>query len=122
MDVVINYELYDITMDLDNGNFLIAENTLKNEIVLAIQTDSYDSDYNLGLRDGGFINEEIGNNLWLLTYQSAWTPQIRSLIKEEIRNSLLDYGSIEYSLLNRSLTIVELRLFDGTIIKESFII
>jgi len=119
-DCLLNYEKYDIELDLENGDFLITDATLKNEMLLAIQTDSVDINYKNGLKQGGFINEEIGNQIWLLTFQKAWTPQIRAAVKEEIRSSLLPYGSVEFSTINVGLSIIELRTFDNQIITEAF--
>ncbi len=120
LDCVLDYEKYDIELDLENGDFLITDATLKNEILLAIQTDSVDINYKNGLKQGGFINEEIGNQIWLLTFQKAWTPQIRAAVKEEIRSSLLPYGSVEFSTINVGLSIIELKTFDNQVITEAF--
>lgn len=119
-DVDLDDTTYDIKMDLNNGNLAITNNTLSNELSIALLTDALDDNYTNGLKQGGFINHNLGNNIWLLTFQNTWTPQVRAEIKEQVRVSLIDYGSIEFSIINKETTQLSLKLNNGITINRSF--
>jgi hypothetical protein len=119
-DVKLDSFTYDIGLDFENGDFKYIKETLENELNIAMLTNAYDFEYNLGLKQGGFINQEIGNNIWLITLQANITAPTRAEIKEQIRNSLIDYGDVEFSVINANDVTVYLKLNNEQQIIRSF--
>lgn len=109
---------YDIVIDFKNGDFKLIDDTLNNEINVSLLTDELDSDFE-GFKLGGFINEDIGNKIWILVNQNAFLPQIRAELKEEVRTSLIDYGNIEFTTINSKDIKLELKLDNNMIIRRS---
>ncbi len=119
-DVKLDSSTYDIDFDFQNGDFNYTKETLENELNVALLTNSYDFEYELGLKQGGFINEEVGNSIWLNTLQSNITAPTRAKIKEQIRNSLIDYGNVEFSVINANDVTVYLKLNNEQQVIRSF--
>lgn len=120
MDVKLNNATYDIELDFNNGDFVFVEDVLGNQIAISLLTNAYDDEYELGLKQGGFINEEIGNTIWLLTLQNNFSASVRAEIKEQIRDSLIDYGDVEFSVVNPKNMDVNLRLKNNQQIIRSY--
>jgi len=96
---MIDLELTDnLDLKIENGDLITTQDTLLNEVLVATTTNSLDigMDYNLG----GWMNEDIGNRIWVILYQNRFNSETRSEIKSELRQSLIDYGNIEYSVIN----------------------
>lgn len=119
-DVKLDSSTYDIDFDFQNGDFNYTKETLENELNVALLTNSYDFEYELGLKQGGFINQEIGNNIWLITLQANITALTRAEIKEQIRNSLIDYGDVEFSVINGQNATIYLKLNNDQKVIRSF--
>lgn len=119
-DVKLDSSTYDILFDFANGDFNYTKEILENELNIALLTNAYDFEYNLGLKQGGFINQEIGNNIWLITLQANITAPTRAEIKEQIRNSLIDYGDVEFSVINANDVTVYLKLNNEQKVIRSF--
>jgi hypothetical protein len=115
-----------ITKDYDiswfEGDFELTKDTIENEILLAVGTNELDSGmpYNLG----GWINENIGNRIWILVHQASFTSILKALCKEEIRKSTIDYGNIEFTIINQKINFIEvdlkIMLNDNTIIQREY--
>ena len=108
----------DTFLDLEKGNFDLTDKTLNNQIEIALLTNALDEQAEI--KNWGWINDDIGNNVGLKIYQAKFTPQLRSEIKEEIRSSLFSYGSIENTIINQNQVYLELILDDGTLIQREF--
>ena len=120
IDIELDRENYDIQMNFESGDFEIINETLENEINIALLTNAYDFEYELGLKQGGFMNEEIGNNIWLITLQNNITAPTRAEIKEQVRNSLIDYGDVEFSIINGKDITIYLKLNNNQQIIRSY--
>jgi hypothetical protein len=119
MDIKLT-EDYDIEMDFNNGNFKLTQTELTNQINVALLTNFYDLDYDLGLKQGGFINQDIGNNIWLITLQNSISAITRAEIKEEVRTALFDYGEVEFSIINKQDVTIYLKLNNNQQIIRSY--
>lgn len=71
---------------------------------------------------GGWINEDIGNRIWIILYQNVFNSTVRSEVKSELRQSLIDYGNIEYSTINveNGVVIAGLELILNNNLKKKF--
>lgn len=94
----MDLELKDLDLIIEDGDLKTTNDTLFNEVLVASTTNELDvgMDFNLG----GWINEDIGNRIWILLYQTAFNSTVKSEVKSELRQSLIEYGNIEYSVIN----------------------
>ena len=113
-------EDYDIEIDFNRGDFKFTQDVLTNQLNVALLTNAYDFDYDLGLKQGGFINQDVGNNIWLITLQNNISATVRAEIKEQVRDSLFEYGEVEFSIINKTDITIYLKLNNNQQIIRSY--